>query len=613
MISLIGWLLSTLVAGALGGALAGFGEALLVSFTSGAAEEYWLFLFAFVSYGLLGAAVGLGAALAFEALTLGRGRAATAAGVSFAFSLAVPGIVVGRYHVVRRVFHEQLELASSSGILTHALLVAVAIVIGAAGFFLLWACQRSGRGWIPVAAWLLLGVGASVVGFATDRTEPEPAADRKPASRAAAGKPNLILILVDTLRADAVEPLGAAAGSTPGFARFAREAVVFERAYAESSWTRPSIASILTSLHASAHGALHKMDVLPDRALTLAEALRAEGYWTAGFVNNINVAPVFNFQQGFDEYVYLAPSFYFGATDSAAKLAIYKGLRVAREKLSRSMYFPHYYQDAEVLNRRVLRWLEGRPPEPYLLVMHYMDPHDPYFEIPYNGRGVARVMTPDPAPSRARELHDLYLGQTRYLDGYLATFFDRLRAMGAYDRSAIALTADHGEEFQEHGGWWHGTTLYEEALHVPLFFKRPGPAQGGTRRSDFARLIDVAPSLMASAGVRVPEAFSGRDLFTGPPVETLFAETDLEGNRVDSLRAGPWKLIRANEGNPRGLQRIELYDIDADPGEKRNLAAADQERATRLLGELDRVRARAVAGQAFGRAEDVTGAADPRP
>lgn len=613
MISLIRWLLSTVVAGALGGALAGFGEALLVSFTSGTAEEYWLFLFAFVSYGLMGVAVGLGAALAFQAVTLGRGLAATAAGVSFAFGLAVPGMVVARYHIVRRVFHEELVLASFSGVLTHALLVAAALVLGAAGFVLLRACHRAGRGWIPLAACSLLGIAACAIGFATDATSAEPARERRPASRAAAGKPNLILIIVDTLRADAVEPFGAPAGSTPGFARFARDAVSFDRTYAESSWTRPSIASIKTSLHPSAHGAVHKMDFLPERVLTLAEALRAEGYWTAGFVNNINVAPVFNFQQGYDEYVYLAPSFYFGATDSAAKLSIYKGLRVAREKLSRSMYFPHYYQDAEVLNRRVLRWLEGKPPEPYLLVMHYMDPHDPYFEIPYNGRGVARVMTPDPPAARAGEMHDLYRGQARYLDGYLAAFFDRLREMGVYDRSAIAITADHGEEFQEHRGWWHGTTLYEEAVRVPLIFKRPGQAQAGTRRDDFARLIDVAPSLMAAAGLKAPEVFAGRDLFTGPPVQTLFAETDLEGNRVDCLRQGRWKLIRANEGNPRGLKRIELYDIDADPGEKNNLAAVEKERAVQLEAELDRVRERAAQGRPFARAEDVTGAADSRP
>src|SRR5262249_49774141 len=145
-------------------------------------------------------------------------------------------------------------------------------------------------------------------------------------------KPNLILVVVDTLRSDAIEPFGPPAGTTPAFASLAHDGVAFARTYSQASWTRPSIASILTSEYPSMHGAIQKMDFLPDRVLTLAEVLKAEGYWTAGFANNINVAPVFNFQQGFDEYVYLEPSFYFGATESGTKLAIYKGLRVFRER-----------------------------------------------------------------------------------------------------------------------------------------------------------------------------------------------------------------------------------------------------------------------------------------
>src|SRR6185295_8017030 len=119
----------------------------------------------------------------------------------------------------------------------------------------------------------------------------------------------------------------------------------------------------------------------------------AQGYWTAAFTTNINVAPVFNFQQGFDEFRYLEPSFYFGASDSATKLAIYKTLRMVRERFfSSRMYFQNYYQDAEVVGTHVNEWFDSSPPEPFFLFIHYMDPHDPYFEMPYNGKGVARVM-----------------------------------------------------------------------------------------------------------------------------------------------------------------------------------------------------------------------------
>ena len=192
---------------------------------------------------------------------------------------------------------------------------------------------------------------------------------------------------------------GARSRTACGLRQLARDGVVFEHTYSQASWTRPSIATILTAEYPSVHGTEHKMDFLSDRVDTIAEVLKAQGYWTAAFTTNINVAPIFNFQQGFDEFRYLEPSFYFGATDSATKLAIYKGLRVAREKVSRARCgCENYYQDAGRRRQHVEAWLGEQPPEPFFLFVHYMDPHDPYFEIPYNGHGVARVI--DPRPGR---------------------------------------------------------------------------------------------------------------------------------------------------------------------------------------------------------------------
>jgi arylsulfatase A-like enzyme len=320
--------------------------------------------------------------------------------------------------------------------------------------------------------------------------------------------------------------------------------------------------------------------------------LKAEGYWTAGFANNINVAPVFNFQQGFDEYVYLEPSFYFGATESGTKLTIYKGLRVFRERVFGStMYFPNYYQDAEVVNRRVAEWLDQKPPEPFFLFVHYMEPHDPYFEIPYNGRGVARVLTPNPPAERAAELHELYRRKVTFLDEHFKTLLSALRSSGLYDRSVIAVTADHGEEFQDHGGWWHGTTLYDEQLHVPFILKPTRGGAGGQIRTDVVRSIDIAPAMLGAAGVKTPPSFAGHDVMTGPINEPLYAEEDLEGNQLTSIRIDRWKLITANPGNPRGLATIELYDVEADPKEKNNLAGSEKDKVAELMAELQRIRA----------------------
>jgi arylsulfatase A-like enzyme len=335
------------------------------------------------------------------------------------------------------------------------------------------------------------------------------------------------------------------------------------------------------------------MDPLPDDVTTIAEAMREEGYWTAGIVTNINIAPIFNFQQGFGEYTYLEPDFYFGATDSATRLAIYKGLRVARERLFGSyMYFNNYYQDAKIVGDTVRAWLETNPPEPFFLLVHYMDPHDPYFEMPYNGRGVARVSRPNPAAEEAGPLHELYRQDVAYLDQHLADLLGQLRSHQVYENSVIALLADHGEEFYEHEGWWHGTTLYEEQVRIPLVIKRARETRSGTVDSRPVRTVDVAPTVMAAAGLPVPAEFVGRDLFssTSPGDGGMLAEEDLEGNVLSSFMQGEWKIITANPGNPRGLQPIELYHLAEDPAESKNLAAARPEDVTRLLARMEQER-----------------------
>jgi len=300
------------------------------------------------------------------------------------------------------------------------------------------------------------------------------------------------------------------------------------------------------------------------------------------------------------------------ATDSATKLAVYKGLRAAREKVSSKMWVQNYYQDAKVVDDNVERWLGRRPQEPFFLFIHYMDPHDPYFEIPYNGNGIARVSTPNPPAERAEEMHTLYREDVSYLDGYLQQLVERLKKDGIYDRSIVAVTADHGEEFFEHGGWWHGTALYDEQVHVPLIIKRAGEPQPGHHRTDIARSVDIGPTLMASAQLPVPDPFQGIDLFTGTVPDPILAEEDLEGNRLTSIRSGEWKLITANRDNPRGLPPTALYNLADDPQERTNLAAHEGDRVTEMLAQLEQLKAR-VASRRSGTVNSATAhVADPR-
>ncbi|MBI4514407.1 MAG: sulfatase [Deltaproteobacteria bacterium] len=593
--SVVGQLIAGLLGGAVGGALIGLGEVALIVFTSAPPEEYWLVPYAVIAYGSLGLVLAAGGALVrLVAVRAGSAAAGFSAGVAIAVALLL--MVVGRYHVIQRVFHEELVTASPAGLGVHAGIVTGGVVIAwliARLCRLLYSGGRMGGAFATLA---LLLAGSVGLALATAPTAPAAAAGRK----STASGPNVIFIVLDTLRADALSCYGGKAGQTPALDAFARDGVLFEHAYAQSSWTRPSIASMLTGVYPSVHGAVHKMDMLPERALTLAEVFAAAGYWTAGIVTNINVAPIFNFQQGFGEYHYLEPEFYFWATDSATRLAIYKGLRTARERLGASrMYFYNYYQDAEVVGQAVGKWLEQRPPQPFFLLIHYMDPHDPFFAIPYNGYGIARANTPSPPASRRAEVHDLYLQDVSYLDTHLGRLFDQLRQLKLYDDSVIAIVADHGEEFLEHGGWWHGTTLYEEGVRVPLLIKRAREANSGTRRSEIARTIDVASTMVAAAGMAVPERFMGRDLFGSVAGEPLYAEEDLEGNVLASIRVGNWKLITANPGNPRGLAPVEMYDLGADPAEQTNRAASEPARAASLLEELGRMRARIAEGRAL--------------
>jgi len=221
-----------------------------------------------------------------------------------------------------------------------------------------------------------------------------------------------------------------------------------------------------------------------------------------------------------------------------------------------------------------------------------MDPHDPYFEHPYNGHGVARVIDSNPPASHRDELYRLYKGDVAYLDANLGHLFARLKELGLYDDSVVLVTADHGEEFQDHGGWWHGATLYQEAMHVPLLIKRAHESRGGVADPQPARSLDIAPTLMAAAGLAAPASFSGRNLFATPDgdPQALFAEEDFEGNVLASLRVGPWKIITANGDNPRGLAPVELYDLGQDPGEQRNLAAAEPQRTQEMLERLSQFR-----------------------
>ncbi len=596
------------VAGAtLAALVVGLGESLLVIVERHLGADPGLLYFALLFYGLAGIGAGLLVGLGLRTLGVRDPGTTYALAGAVAFSGLVT--VIGRFRVFRDVLHETFDGKAISPLMFQAGSLALALILATLAFLILRSVgRRGGVATSAVAAIGLMTVGAIATGAVMRaRSEQHPIAHSPLAARGTAGGPSVILIMADTLRADHLSCYGYKAIHTPAIDALAADGTRFAHAYAQASWTRPSVATILTSLYPSSHKAIHKSDALPDAVTTLPEVLQAAGYRTIGFANNINVAPLFNFQQGFDEYVFLAPDFFFGATESAAQLALYNQLRLMRERyFSRVKHVENYYQPAEVVTDRALEWIGAHGADrPYFMFLHYMDAHDPYFTHPFNGEALARVANPNPDPAEAGRYRAAYDGAVTYLDAELGRLFAKLKATGAYDKTMIVFTADHGEEFYEHGGWWHGQTLYDEQLAVPLIVKAPRGGPSGVVDDAMVGSLDIAPTIIAAAGTAAPEAMVGRPLtLTGgatPPREHSFAESDLEGNVLQSYRASDgWKLIEANPRNPRGLPTRQLFETSRDPHEQRDLAGAEEQRATTLAAHLATVQSQALASAVEG-------------
>lgn len=590
-------------AGLLAGALAGIVDIVLMVVLSGNGGNWHALLWAAVAYGLLGLLAGLGLG-ALLALLLRDLKPVSVYALAWALAFAGLCLLTTRYRLYRDLFHEGIRTFSTQGLLFNGgLLLAFAALF----VLLLWlwrrpALRRLNR---PLSSLVLFGCVIVVAGTVTLLTRPKTTLATPPAGipPGLEDAPNVVLIGVDTLRADRLSCYGYADSQTPHIDSLAADGVRYAEMTAQASWTKPSFATIFTSLYPSSHTATGKPHRLPQAVTTLAEVLAANGYHTGGFADNPSISAAFGFDQGFADYVYLEPSYFFLGNEAASQTAAYQLLRRAWAMVSGSRIYPqNFYQEATAVNERALDWLEASKNSRFFLFLHYMDPHDPYFAHPYDGNGYARASNQNPDPALAPTFSDLYDGEVRYLDGHLGELFDWLQAEGLYDEALIVLTGDHGEEFQEHGGWWHGQTLYQEQIAVPLIVKLPGNAQAGSVVSDLARSLDIAPTILNTAGVPIPEAMMGQSLWSaaGPPAYA-FAEEDHEGNVLTALRTPTHKLILANADNPRGLPAEAFFDLGADPGEQQNLVAAQAEQAQVLRQVLRETVAlaleRAVAGE----------------
>jgi arylsulfatase A-like enzyme len=562
-------------AGMLAGLVLGVAEAAVIALTGlgGDAQVLW---FGPVSHALLLGALGLGGGAALAVLPMDEDEIrGWTPSLALLATLLPLGLFSAFFRLRRDVYLEQMPPAP----VLVALLGAAAIL----GLLLFFVGPRLFRGRLggairpPSVGIALVGVAiagaASAAWIVGGAGPPEP---REGVPPALADRPNVILVMVDTLRAD---HLSCYAGpvQTPAMCSLADENGTRFRGFTHASWTKPSTASLLTSLLPSSHGVMSKPSSLSPDVEMISETMRSRGYATGGIVSNINLASSFGFDQGYDEYHYLGPDYLFGAKESSSKLILYQLLRTIFFKVKPGLRVGDFYQNAETINDVAFDFLERNADTRFFLFLHYMDPHDPYFAHPYDGTGIARAANQHPDPERAEEMHRLYKGEIEYLDAHFGEFLAKLDALGLADDTVIALVSDHGEEFYEHGGWWHGTTLYEEQIAVPFLVK--WSRHGGLTNADdqIARMLDVAPTLIARTGARPPGAMQGVDLVErlerrSERERMIYAEEDHEGNVLRALRTEDWKWIEANEGNPRGLPAEALYHMGKDPGEEQNVA-----------------------------------------
>lgn len=438
-----------------------------------------------------------------------------------------------------------------------------------------------------------------------------------------AGTPDVILVSLDTTRADHLSTYGYARDTSPNLTAFAADGLQFLQARSPAAWTLPGHASLFTGMYPTRHGAhlaggwLAGQSIdgrrnvafpLPEDRVTMAEALRDRGYLTAGVVANFSyLYRDFGVAQGFGHY------------DDAPALLLRVHPHVVRFA---QRFAPGFclkpFRGAPDINAAALAWLDHAPAgRPVFLFVNYMEPHEPWLApAPYDrwARGLPDARRLARQNLYTHAVHDLtpderafitanYDGQLAAMDAALGELLAALKARGRYENALVVVTADHGEFLGEHGQVGHiGRMLYEPVLHVPLVVKLPGAAHLRGRNGDPVQLVDVLPTVLAVAGAPVPPDVQGEAL---PHVShASFAEEDINpflvsrygsvyDRAVRVIYDGDWKLITTSRG-----ARM-LFDLAHDPEEAQDLAAREPERvaalAARLEAQLDTMVAAAAA------------------
>ena len=470
-----------------------------------------------------------------------------------------------------------------------------------------------------------------------------------PSPPPAPGRPNVLLVSVDCLRADHLSCYGYSRETSPTLDRLAGEGVRFERVHATTSWTLPSHLSMLTGLPVSAHGVdddrLWQRTAqdgaalpAPLRAVFLPELLAQAGYATAGFYTWKYLEPRFGFGPGFDLYERLGHTFYshplvgpeFERLRQAGDAEGMQALMAAHPAL-----FDDTHPSTPEAIDRARAWLDEHAREragrPFFLFVHLFDVHDPYtppepwfsmfdpdYEGPIDGRRITSPDSPVHARMRPRDLErviSLYDGAIRFVDAELARLFARLDELGVAQDTLVIVTGDHGEEFFEHGMKTHRNQLYQESVRVPLLLRWPRGLPGGRVVPGNAGLVDIAPTVLAAASLAPATPLGGVDLLpiargtAGNGERTyvselvLFAPGESVPTRQLAIARGSRQTLFTTKGAAPWSARA--YDLERDPAQQ----AGEPVDEARIAEDLAALRAELAALRAAQPAR----AADARP
>jgi len=368
--------------------------------------------------------------------------------------------------------------------------------------------------------------------------------------KAVAARPNIVLITLDTTRADRMDFLGSKRGLTPNLDRLAAQGVVFTRAYSHVPLTTASHATIFTGTYPQFNHVNDFGIPLSDRLPYLPDLLHQKGYRTAAFVASLILDPLDGTAPGFDRG--------FDVYDAGFHLRAHGGDR----------YKSVERRGGDVVDHAIVA-LKRRPPGPFFVWVHLYDAHDPY---------------DPPEPYKTKYAAQPYDGEIAYADVSVGKLLAALRALNLYDGALIAVLADHGESLGAHGENTHGVFLYDETIHVPLVLKLPGNRSAGKRIETRVSLVDVAPTVLRSVGMNVPAEMQGTSLLTmipgpspsKPPIDEdrpAYAETDYPHRAfgwsvLRALRKGKYLYIRAPQ--------TELYDQSVDPAAEHNFSVTSK-------------------------------------